>query len=156
MKLIGHSFGCNTATILAARNPNLVAELNLIAPAFDQLEAHRNIMRIAIEDFKLSSPDIALKLNQLIASSKTPFDASIREGMSLAFQDPALLSHYWQNKNMLMESLKCLGSPEAQVDLNAFFEVTEDFTTHFLPQLLNEKLELPTRVFFAGEDPVQL
>ncbi|MEO5970200.1 MAG: alpha/beta fold hydrolase, partial [Bdellovibrionia bacterium] len=56
VKLIGHSFGCNTATILAARNPNLVAELNLIAPAFDQLEAHRNIMRIAIEDFKLSSP----------------------------------------------------------------------------------------------------
>jgi pimeloyl-ACP methyl ester carboxylesterase len=152
--VIGHSFGCIGAVHAAAALPSLVDSIVLLAPALDQFATQTRIAEIALRDYSEAGSVNAEVITRLLAQSRTCSDESMREALSLAAQDPKLLTHYWNSPQAMNESLSHLASPERQVDMESFFAVSEDYAKNHERDLSSLRPGQAAKVLFFREDQV--
>ncbi len=158
--LFAHSFAATACLSLvqklAQKHPQLFASLTFIAPAFNLEETYKNILRLAVLDFKETNPYKADKLSVLLEEGCTFFDSAMEEGFEMAFTDELLLSHYWCDLSQLQKAVSFLTKPEAQIDLKSFFAVLRDFSNSTEGLAVRKKVAIPTLFVFGEKDPVVL
>jgi len=152
--VIAHSFGANAACHVLLEEPDLADALTLVAPALHFREELSNILNLALDDFRASSPKVALELEELITTSKSFYDKPMRKAVDLAAQDPNLFNHYFFNKDALARYFGVWGKRGAGLDLNAFHEVTQDYGASLDVSASSRRLSLPTTLVSGSHEAV--
>lgn len=152
--VILHSFAVNPFLQKSIEEPQRIASLTIIAPAFDFWSSLRRIVGLAISDFEADSPGVSRQLEQCLKDSKKPFDAKMREAIQLAATDAKLFTNYWRNTAAMNEYFGCWQERGAQLDLDSFFSVLTELATITTARADGAQIAIPTKLIFGKHDPI--
>lgn len=152
--LLCHSLGIHLALGVLARGVR-ISRLIAVAPAMPAFDVLRRVMRLACEDLRMQTPEIAEALQEQIDSTRHFFDPPMRRGLQLAFLDPLLLAHHWQNARALsLYVAGMLEQPDGGFDEEVYFATLADFASLPPPVLDAEARRTPVTVVLGERDPI--
>lgn len=152
--IIAHSFAVHLLSELYSDVGQRLRGITMITPVFYQDRSHERIIRLAIQDYLLQDQEKAKELKALLSQHRSFFDAPMKKAMSIALMDEKLLSHYWQDQDVMIAALNVMQSPSYQFDPESFFGVLDAMDYENIPPQLSSSITIPTCVIFGQEDPV--
>lgn len=152
--LAGQSLGAFTVTRLL-RDADLrahVRDVVLLGPVFDVVPAHRAILRLCRADFEKTAPDKARRIDEALTRAATTYDEHFQEGLALAMENPALLTHYFGSDDVLRAWSGVAAEPAWGIDGPAMDAYLRDLAAE--PPLPGPLDGVACQVVFGDRDPV--
>ncbi len=151
--LIAHSFAVQPVLHLHAELKNRISRLTIISPVTNLNQAYRNILKIAENDFTISSPEKALLLSELHQKNKKFYDEAIQKGLALAAEDPTLFLNYWCNKEVMNHFFEIWSQAQVGLKMDSFEKVISSMERFSLPEV-PEAILITTKIAYGEKDPV--
>lgn len=152
LEIACHSAAIHPILLVLKRVSLEVGRIVLIAPAFDLTDAFSRVLGLAASDFEASQPDTSRHVRQLIKNTGHFADASMREGLELAANDPLLFTHYWQDGAALKAFNEAAQFPEGQFRPDVFFAVVDGLGGYDTEHAGG--MGIPALAVFTTADPV--
>lgn len=150
--ILAHCWAAGPAMQLAARHPERIAGLVLIAPAADHFGVFGRILRLAERDLASDQPHIAASLASCLTRTRSFMDADMHEALRLALNDQKLFGHYWANPDQFQASLAAWLAAQAQFDAESFFAVLDGFVRR--PAERDPVVTSPALLVYGATDPI--
>jgi pimeloyl-ACP methyl ester carboxylesterase len=152
--LIAHSMSVHAAMQVARQHPHRIESLVLVAPAADPFVTYRSVLKLAYEDLVDVNPEIASRLADSIARTRSVFDDAMCQGLNDVLHDERLFTHYWADPRQMEIAMALRDRPEAQFDAESFFAVLTDFAQRGTALLSPAPVTVPTLAMFGKHDRV--
>lgn len=150
--LVGLSFGaqaCIDYLLSYDYDPEL--EVLFISPCLDLFEANCKIMRLSQEDFQLSAPEKAKRIESYLKKTQELWDADMKNGHSLAWENPKLAQKYFIDQKVLEHWAQAMSSPGYQPDAASADAVIKDFKEFQTP---HKKIKKQAHLLLGSQDPI--
>lgn len=159
--LVAHSFGALAVAhylrLFKSRLGNLKAIL-LISPTLDLNRVFRWMMEVSAQDHlrvtTQVSPQKSRRLLDLLDQSKELFDTPMQEGLDLVWQNPSLLSHYFQNAEAERAWVNAYSQEGYGLDFESQEAVLLDFCSVEKQGEVGNFTGVPLHLLFGDLDPV--
>lgn len=147
--VLAHSFGACLASEAARRHPELFSQMVFLAPTLDMRAVFLNLIELVARDQAVTRQvDVAEGLRERASASRAFYDASMQEGLALAFQQPTALPHYWGDPAAMGRWLQIVSEPAWTID----FATQASILSGFSGTLAEERLPIRALTFFADRD----
>lgn len=123
-----------------------------IGPTFDLDSAFKKMMTISENDFAKNEPGKASKLSELRKGIKELWDDSTQKGLALAWENPLLLSHYFENSEIMMKWAQSLSDPQFAQDPKSQNAILMELKC--LPEIKEFDFKGHVKLFNGHKDPV--
>jgi pimeloyl-ACP methyl ester carboxylesterase len=155
LTIVSHSAGVHGVLIALERAAVEAMRIVMIAPSLSGNDAFRRVLGLAADDFEESQPEQAQRIRTLLGASCQLMDDPMREGLTLAAQDPQLFAHYWRDQAAFESFVRTTSQPDAQFRPDTFFAVMDGLATYD-PSYLQPipPLAVPAVIVFGDCDPV--
>lgn len=145
--IVAISFGALGVThlMLNEKQP-LSAKLLFVSPTLDIDGTMKKMMGFSLTDFESSDPERFEKIKALTNETKSFWDQPMQAGVSLAWENPNLPLHYFEDIETLKKWGAVMSEPSFQVDNLSQNKVFEDFIAKqkSYEKVAVEKLSPPT------------
>ncbi|KYG66222.1 hypothetical protein AZI86_03940 [Bdellovibrio bacteriovorus] len=152
--IVASSFGARGLTDLLRLHPQLqVEQILLLGPTMDLGAVFKRMMALSEKDLQSKAPDVARRLRECREGSQNFWDPLMQEGLGLVWQNPLLLTHYFENKETLGVWASVGRDPRFAIDMGSQVAVLNEMAQIHLPQLFTP-LNIPITVLSGASDPV--
>lgn len=149
--------GFSTLPILKmVESQNLkVDRLVLISPFVDIYAYQRRLVELSVQDFlRLKDIPVASQLKILFEQSHELFDHPMQQALQIAFHNPCLFDHFWQDLNHRDVWFMNMEERESQLDLVSWQAVNQDLVQVVDRLKLLNKVSIPTTVILGERDHI--
>ena len=152
--VVASSFGAKGLIDLLRLHPDTkIDRILMVGPTLDMGAVFKRMMTISEKDLSSSAPDIAGRLRECRDGSQKFWDPLMQEGLGLVWQNPQLLTHYFENMDALGKWAGVGADPRFGIDMQSQIAVLTDMATLQLP-VLTKPFATPVLVLTGASDPV--
>jgi pimeloyl-ACP methyl ester carboxylesterase len=154
LTLITHSFSVHYAIELITKYHAPIKELVLISPALNIHVADKNILKLASNGLEIEGDaSTSQEISELLPKLIEEFNQDKIEAFILASKYTSLFTNYWANLELMANYFSYLVN---EYSFTAQEMMLVRISMPRTQDILEEKISIPTKIFFCEEDPVTI